>query len=162
MSDKTTINLASAFANCGTQYPFSCQFDATDALPFVNAKAVDARFEGEFCFENPDISVVGNITVGVEGLCDRCGGALKRQFVLPFDQIFYKDADPDCYTYSGGWLDIEKALYDELSLSLPTLLLCRDDCKGICVKCGANLNETSCSCDTSKPNAFSVLKDLKF
>ena len=162
MSEKTTVNLASAFANRGTKYPYGCRFDATEALPFVNARAVSAVFDGEYCFEDPDVDVFGNITVHVIGLCDRCGDDADRIFMVPFDQTFYKDATSDCYTYNGGRLDIEKALHDELSLSLPTLLLCRDDCKGICVKCGANLNRQSCNCDTSEPNAFSVLKDLKY
>ena len=40
-------------------------------------------------------------------------------------------------------------------------VLCREDCKGICNRCGANLNHTECSCDRSSPDPrMSVIQDL--
>ena len=48
----------------------------------------------------------------------------------------------------GYNLDTEKLVYGELLVNWPMKTLCREDCKGICRKCGKNLNEGSCGCDT--------------
>ncbi len=48
----------------------------------------------------------------------------------------------------GYNLDTEKLVYGELLVNWPMKTLCREDCKGICRKCGRNLNEGPCSCDT--------------
>jgi uncharacterized protein len=48
-------------------------------------------------------------------------------------------------------------------LSIPLKVLCKDDCKGLCPRCGINLNDTSCSCDTTDTDPrwapLSKLKD---
>ena len=43
-------------------------------------------------------------------------------------------------------LDLNELVYSEVIVSLPMKHLCKDDCKGICVKCGKNLNEGRCDC----------------
>lgn len=54
--------------------------------------------------------------------------------------------DSEAYTYSGNSLDIEKALKDNIILELPMKQLCSLDCKGLCSKCGIDLNNGTCSC----------------
>ena len=44
-------------------------------------------------------------------------------------------------------LDVEGLVFDELVSVWPVKVLCRDDCKGICIKCGRNLNLGECGCD---------------
>lgn len=52
--------------------------------------------------------------------------------------------EPD---YLKGFdLDVERFAYAEILVSWPMKVLCRDDCKGICMVCGMNLNEGACSC----------------
>ncbi len=48
----------------------------------------------------------------------------------------------------GYNLDVDKLVYSEILVNWPMKTLCREDCKGICRKCGTNLNHGSCSCDT--------------
>ena len=56
--------------------------------------------------------------------------------------------------------DIIKAT---LIVDAPSKPLCKEDCKGLCPKCGKNLNNESCSCseEPDESNPFSVLKDFK-
>ena len=65
---------------------------------------------------------------------------------------------PDDHTIPLG--EIIKAT---LIVDAPTKPLCKDDCKGLCPKCGKNLNNESCSCseEPDEANPFAVLKDLK-
>jgi uncharacterized protein len=58
-------------------------------------------------------------------------------------------------------IDMTPRVWEALILSLPERVLCREDCKGLCPVCGANLNATRCGCaeDTSDPR-FAVLKNF--
>lgn len=49
---------------------------------------------------------------------------------------------------SGGNLDMEQLVYNEILINWPLRVLCRDDCRGICSHCGKNLNEGPCECET--------------
>lgn len=59
-------------------------------------------------------------------------------------------------------LDLAALCWEEFALALPVKPLCRDDCKGLCPTCGANLNEGSCGCvsDEGDPR-LAVLRTLK-
>jgi uncharacterized protein len=46
----------------------------------------------------------------------------------------------------GNYLDIDKNVREEILINFPMKVLCSDDCKGICPKCGANLNHQGCKC----------------
>ena len=165
VSDKIVIDLTENFANVGSPIPFvkDCKLDS-DLLPYPNATLTKVSLELEVTFVKPNIHIVGEIVCHVDGFCDKCLNAVSTQISLPFDQIFFKDSsdEEEAYVYTDSRLDATKAICDEIVLSLPSSLLCKQSCKGLCPKCGVNLNEQQCDCDTSRENAFSVLKNLKF
>ena len=165
MSDKIVIDLTENIANAGKQIAFCSDVQVDDSvLPYPNAKLVRVHLDFGVTFVKPDVCVEGTITCVVDGFCDRCANSVSKTISLPFNQTFYKDGtgEEDDYAYFGSKLDATKAVYDEIVLSLPGSLLCSEDCKGLCPKCGINLNESQCDCDTTRENAFSVLKNLKF
>ena len=45
-----------------------------------------------------------------------------------------------------GFVDIDKHLIEELEVEFPMRHLCREDCRGLCQRCGKNLNEGECNC----------------
>ena len=164
MSEKIVIDLTQNFANVGKSIAFRHEVHMDDSLlPYPNAKLNKVILDFDVTFVKPNVSVVGSITCVVDGYCDRCISSITRAIELPFNQTFYKDgaADEDSYVYCDSKLDATKAVHDEIVLSLPNSLLCSEDCKGLCPKCGANLNDQQCDCDKTRDNAFSVLKDLK-
>ena len=58
-------------------------------------------------------------------------------------------------------LDTEKLLHNEILIRWPMRVLCKEDCKGICSRCGANLNQGSCDCDTADLDArMAVISDI--
>ncbi len=93
-------------------------------------------------------------TVTLEMICDRCLEAM--EYVINID--YFKDLDMnktskeridelDETSYlEGTTLDTEVLIYNEILINLPMKVLCREDCKGICNRCGANLNKGSCKC----------------
>ena len=164
VSDKIVIDLTENFANVGKAIALSmdCNLDS-GLLPYPNSTLTKVTLDFEVTFVKPNVRVDGKIVCFVHGFCDKCLHEVSTQISLPFDQIFFKDSsDEEAYVYTDSRLDLTKAICDEIVLSLPSSLLCKEDCKGLCPKCGVNLNEQQCDCDTTRENAFSVLKDLKF
>ena len=101
--------------------------------------------------------------------CDRCLEAVKVPFDLDIEEELdmnksgeERAADLDEQHYLDGYtLDVDQLLSNELLLNLPMKVLCREDCRGICNRCGTNLNYGSCSCDQSSPDPrMSVIQDL--
>lgn len=60
--------------------------------------------------------------------------------------------DPDVFLYDPNdrMLDLRPAVRENWLLSAPAYVQCREDCKGLCPTCGTNLNESTCSCTTTK------------
>ena len=164
VSNNIVLDLTEVLAsNTPVEFVKECELDS-NLLPYPNAKLAKVELQLSAQFDKPNVHVFGQIVCHIDGYCDKCLERVCRAVALDFDQVFYKDSaeDVDAYVYTDSRLDVTKAVCDEISLSLPTSLLCKDDCKGLCSKCGVNLNEQQCDCDTSKQNPFSVLKNLKF
>lgn len=111
-----------------------------------------------------DISHIVGTVYGVADLeCSRCLAPLCQQITGDFDlvvkrlklgekapEIFSEDEnDTDniiFISHDQTFVDVTGFVRDALLLSVPYKSLCRDDCKGLCPGCGADLNENACSC----------------
>jgi uncharacterized protein len=70
--------------------------------------------------------------------------------------------DLDITYISQDFIDLADVLTEQLRLQVPFQPLCREDCKGICSQCGADLNQGRCACSKlTKQTPFSMLKDFK-
>ena len=102
--------------------------------------------------------VSGSAAVTVAGECGRCLAPVSRE-VATGDFRFFVETPPGVEI-----CDISDDVRTEITLALPMNLLCRDDCRGLCPECGADLNKGKCSC---KPKAargsgvWDALDDLK-
>lgn len=68
--------------------------------------------------------------------------------------------DPDGYFLQGDKIDASEIIITELILDIDNRLLCRDDCAGLCKKCGADLNEGECGCGKETDPRLEVLRQL--
>ena len=98
-------------------------------------------------------------------VCDRCAGQAARRLHVPMTHILVSelqgDDDADRYILvPGGKLDLFQLALEDVFLSLPSKLLCKEDCKGICPQCGKNLNEGPCDCKKEIDPRFAALLDL--
>lgn len=84
------------------------------------------------------------------------------EFFVTLDQLSETEEDEVFIIQDDETIDIEPMIFQNLVLSVPMKPLCSDDCKGICPKCGADLNEASCECAKEDfDERFNVLKKLK-
>ena len=164
VSENIVIDLTKCLANVGEKVPFGGDFVlGGDLLSYPDATLEKVSVSFDVTFLNPDVLVEGTVQCFLKGKCDRCQENVEKSVTLPFRQIFCKDFAPeDGYAYTASRLDATKAVQDEIVLGLPTLFLCDDNCKGLCPKCGADLNKGDCGCAKNRENVFSVLKNLKF
>ena len=71
---------------------------------------------------------------------------------------------PDVIAYQDGIIDLGLELREEVLLALPTQVLCREDCKGLCPVCGGNRNLVPCQCEEAQQQAqskFAAIARLK-
>lgn len=90
--------------------------------------------------------------------CDRCLENVKTDFNLNITkEIDMKESDSDRQKrldemnfIESALLDMEKFVYNEMIIELPMKVLCNTDCRGICNKCGENLNLHTCDCESTE------------
>jgi len=72
------------------------------------------------------------------------------------------DDDSDVYYYEETGLELYTLIRDQLLLSMPLKQVCSEECKGLCQKCGIDLNVKSCDCpEKDADSRFAVLEQLK-
>jgi uncharacterized protein len=119
-----------------------------------------------------DGKVKGNIMVR----CDRCLDPFHWELESGFHvflvsttpgkdqaEVELLNEDMEVDFIDGETIDLDEIIKEQVYLSLPMKLICRDACLGLCPVCGANLNVQRCQCNqqSMKP-AFQKLKDFKF
>ena len=80
--------------------------------------------------------------------CDRCLKELAKDYHFDCEHIVVPsvsdDNNDDYIVADGESIELNEIAVTDLLLQLPTKNLCKDDCKGLCMVCGCNLNESSC------------------
>lgn len=80
---------------------------------------------------------------------------------LSRNEVELSPEDAGLITFRGDKIDLREGLQEQIVMALPVRPLCRDNCKGLCPQCGADLNKGACGCDrTPANNQFSALKKL--
>lgn len=121
------------------------------------------------------IVLSGEVKCTATTLCARClkktqldiAGEAEGYYVLEATQEAqgYESDEFECVAQDGSF-DIAAAIEAALVYATPYVVLCKEDCKGLCPQCGADLNEGPCGCvkdaEDEFPHPFAALKDLKF
>lgn len=116
----------------------------------------------------------GRASLLAEGVCSRCSEAAEVKLnptvtmVLKPKKSDDEVEDLNLGFYQGKEINLAPIIEEQLILGLPFKILCNEDCLGLCLKCGENLNFSGkCSCPTpsqeveSRPGAFAPFADLK-
>jgi uncharacterized protein len=109
-----------------------------------------------------DIRLQGIYSGDFEIACARCLAPVDRKIQGQFDLLFrplgvdqgapersISADETEIGYYEQSGLMLEDVLREQVLLSLPARTLCREDCKGLCPRCGRDLNSETCTCDTA-------------
>jgi len=119
--------------------------DVQLAAPVRVRGRMQATGEGRFYWQ-------GSLETVVTGECRRCltpvTVPVKAEIGALFSQEPDASDDPDVFPVApdARALDVTPAVREELALVAPEYLLCRDDCRGLCPRCGHDLNTGPCTC----------------
>ena len=122
-----------------------------------------------FTFTNAGVNkakVEGKVELTFETMCDRCLAEVSTTLCLEFDRIVMTpdavtEDDEELNFMEGYQLNVETFVYHEILGNWPLKILCKEDCKGVCPKCGQNLNLGECGCDTFVPDPrMAAIKDI--
>lgn len=93
--------------------------------------------------------------------CDRCLAPVKVKLDFRLNEKFTNagNLEQETEVFFDDLINIDEVLKREIILNIPMKVLCREDCKGICPKCGKNLNDSTCDCKESYINP--KFKDLR-
>lgn len=159
-----TINFSKAVE--GEIYDFSETLKLSDdLLKGRRARFTgDAKVYGRYVVCDDNLVVMLTATIGAEFDCDRCLKPTAITLTTPVEDTFYKTpADEDSYTYTNYEADITPLVDERIIFAIPEQVYCSPDCKGLCPKCGANLNDTTCKCINTadlRDSKFAALLDL--
>ncbi len=119
-----------------------------------------------------ELYVSAAVSTKVECECSRCLVSFPQSIASDFHLLYLPGPDVtsaeecalsgdalDLHYYDGDQIDIDGELLSQLVLSIPMFPLCQDDCRGLCPKCGENLNLLTCLCQNEQ--ASSIWAGLK-
>ena len=111
------------------------------------------------------LTLSGLINYKVE--CARCLEEIRGKYNIDFEKVIasaktlQNENDDDYLIIKDDMIDIALPLSEQILMEFPVKHLCRDDCNGLCPKCGKNLNEGKCDCILKEPDPrFDVLRQL--
>ncbi|MBI5420379.1 MAG: DUF177 domain-containing protein [Deltaproteobacteria bacterium] len=148
--------------------------EGMDPYPLQTCRLISA---GLFLtLEGRDIFTGGSFVAEGEALCDRCTEVftvrLEKEFhtvLVPSDRgpsgstnVELHEEDLEIGFYDGSGVEVTDLFWEQVALALPVKLLCGEECRGVCPRCGGNRNRGECACPEARAaGPFDLLKTLK-
>jgi DUF177 domain-containing protein len=134
-----------------------------------------AFVSGKIRLVGNEVFVNGHVDTRAQVECDRCLKAVKLPVSADFELEYIPgseyassgvaeltEAEMSVAVFDGQAIDVDEIVKEQILLAVPTRMLCREDCKGICPECGADRNTGECDCVTSDIDPrWAALKNLK-
>ena len=123
----------------------------------------DVEFAGRHPISRPvELELTARTTL--DAVCDRCGKAFLQDKTVPFrcllaEELQNEDND-EIVLLEDGEVDVGDLARTAFILGMDTKTLCSEDCKGLCPRCGADLNLGPCSCGKETDPRLAVLAKL--
>ena len=134
------IELEPIFNNDGAKQPFDYSLDLSDFA-----------YNGGFPFDK-----------GVN--CDRCAERFSRSFSVPIEHTLVTEVNDETndelIVVDSFRYDLDPLVTEDIILYLPTKILCKENCAGVCPQCGKNLNNGPCGCKKATDPRWDILSQL--
>ena len=151
----------------GESVPFSTSVDLSD-LRYGTSYPVSEPVLASGTVRNTAGVLVmkGSITTCIHGVCDRCAADFDRNVECPIDVVLVteltneENEDEWVFPLVADSADLDDIVRTVFVLNMDSKLLCKPDCKGLCCRCGKNLNEGPCDCKKEIDPRFAALQQL--
>jgi uncharacterized protein len=133
-----------------------------------------AKVNGKIRLAGNEVFVNGHVDTRAQVECDRCLKLIELPVNADFELEYITgseyetsavaeltEAEMSVAVFDGEALDIDEIVKEQILLAVPTRMLCREDCKGICPQCGVDKNTGECNCETKEIDPrWAALKNL--
>lgn len=151
----------------GQSIPFSVSVDLSDLCYGVSYPVSEPVLaQGTVRNTAGVLMMEGQVRTTLHGICDRCAGSFDREVTFPIDVVLVtelaneENEDEWVFPLEGDSADLDDIVRTVFVLNLDSKLLCKEDCKGLCPRCGKNLNDGPCNCQKELDPRFAALKQL--
>ena len=151
----------------GASVPFSTSVDLSDLCYGISyPESEPVKSEGTVRNTAGVLVMTGEISTCIHGTCDRCASDFDRDVLIPIDVVLVtemaneENEDEWVFPLEGDSADLEDIVRTVFVLNMDSKLLCKEDCKGLCCRCGTNLNNGPCNCQKELDPRFAALKQL--
>lgn len=158
------IQLEALFSGGLESLPLDYEFDfSKEEFGGVFPFTTPVTLKGEIRNTAGIVTIKAKAVFTMEVTCDRCAEDIKPEFTVDVEHglvasLNHEDND-DYILIEDMKLDVEQLTLEDIYLALPGKFLCKEDCKGLCSECGANLNESSCNCQKPIDPRWAALFD---
>lgn len=160
------IDLKQVFVNDNFTLPLKYALDLSH-IEYMGEYPLKKPVEiaGEIVNKASVVRLEAEISFEFDASCDRCGARTAKMHTLKVSKslatsIEGEDSDT-IVTVPDMKFNLDEFLYAEVITNLPMKHLCSESCKGLCLKCGKNLNEGECGCQRKEIDPrLSALADL--
>jgi uncharacterized protein len=133
-----------------------------------------ATVNGKIRLAGNEVFVNGHVDTRAQVECDRCLKLIELPVNADFELEYITgseyetsavaeltEAEMSVAVFDGKAIDVDEIVKEQILLAVPTRMLCREDCKGICPQCGVDRNTGECNCETKEIDPrWAALKDL--
>lgn len=159
------LDLEPIFNNEGMVKEFSYELDLSEQeLSGVKPFSTPVRVSGSVGNHTGVVELSAKADFVLDMDCDRCAKPIKLALTA---DVFHTlvtslndEANDELLLINELRFDLDPLVTEDIFLELPSKLLCSEDCKGVCPKCGKDLNTGSCSCEKEIDPRLAALKQL--
>ena len=151
----------------GASLPFDVSVDLSDLCYGVSYPVTEPVVASGTVRNTAGVLMMeGELSTTIHGLCDRCATPFDREITFPINVVLVtelaseENEDEWVFPLEGDSADLDDIVRTVFVLNLDSKLLCKEDCKGLCHRCGKNLNDGPCTCQKELDPRFAALRQL--
>ena len=161
------LGLSKIIATPDSSLPFETELDLS-ALEFGGAYPVSEPVHAVGTVRNVAgvLILEAVLSTTLHARCDRCASPFVRAVSYPVKAVLTRELEnedeADVWTFllQDDCADLDEILTTAFVLNMDSKLLCKPDCKGLCFRCGKNLNDGPCDCRPEADPRLAVLGQL--
>ncbi len=159
------IELESVFNTEGMSIPINYELNLSSVQVSGYSPITEpVKVEGSIENKAGIVNLSANAHLVYEAPCDRCATEVKKEFDYPVQHtlvVTLESGENDAFLEVPNMrLNLDELVEEDVNLALPSKYLCNEECKGLCMNCGKNLNEGQCNCKKAVDPRLAVLLDL--
>ncbi|MBQ1352125.1 MAG: DUF177 domain-containing protein [Oscillospiraceae bacterium] len=161
------LDLSSIINTPGGSLPFSCRLDLSHLEFYGEHPICEPLFvEGVVRNRAGALMLTAHLESELHWICDRCAQPFIQKKAVSLEALLASSLEQEdqmednIYLLEGTTLPLAEIAETAFVLEMDTKHLCSDDCKGLCPRCGKNLNEGPCQCKSEVDPRLAALAQL--